>query len=130
MANRLALGPPKGENTVAWPWHVHGGKHGRAALEAHRGGGEGRMVVRWLLEAMARGSSVVLNRYGVEDNWGAIFFSGELRRLQRARLLSSLLLLPHFPPLGHCGGSSVAIEWRRGVGGVLGHRGCPLIGRP
>ena len=69
---------------MAWPWHVDGGEHGGAALGAHRGGGVGMMVVWWRVEAVVRGSSAVLNRYGEEDDRGTVFFSGELGQLQWA----------------------------------------------
>jgi hypothetical protein len=51
------------------------------------------MVVRWQVEATARGSSAVPNRYGEEDERGAIFFFGKLGQFRRAQLLPSFLLL-------------------------------------
>jgi len=36
------------------------------------------MVVQWRVEAVAKGSSAELNRYGEEDDQGAVFFSGKL----------------------------------------------------
>jgi hypothetical protein len=40
------------------------------------------MVVWWRVKAMAKGVSVVLNRYGEEDDQGAVFFSDELGQLR------------------------------------------------
>ena len=44
-AKRPAFSPPKAENMVARPWHVHGGKHASVVSRAHHGGGVDRMVV-------------------------------------------------------------------------------------
>jgi hypothetical protein len=71
------------------------------------------MVVWWRVKAMAKGVSVVLNRYGEEDNQGAVFFSGELGQLRQAQAPSSLLLPSSPSSLAWCG-LWVATEWRRG----------------
>jgi hypothetical protein len=47
------------------------------------------MVVQWWVEATARGSSVVPNRYSEEDERGTIFFFGKLGQFRRAQLLPS-----------------------------------------
>ena len=71
----------------------------------------------------------MLSSYNEEDDRGTVF-SGEHGRLKQARLLPSLHLLPLSPPLGHYGGSWVAIEWRCGEGKVLGLQGGGFIIRP